>query len=135
MNIDEWRAQRAAGEEGELPSGLTVVLQKVHILDLVTQGRIPQTLQPILEAQMQGKSTPPMDMEQLKAYKEMIDIVALACIKAPQGLAAEELPTQDKMAIYHWAMEGSNKLTSFRRKEKEPLEPAFTGNGVRAKTK
>ena len=54
---------------------------------------------------------------------------------AGRMLTADELPTQDKMAIYHWAMEGSNKLTSFRRKEKEPLEPAFTGNGVRAKTK
>lgn len=135
MNIDEWRAQRAAGEEGELPSGLTVVLQKVHILDLITQGRIPQTLQPILEAQMQGKATPPMNMEQLAAYKEMIDIVALACIKAPQGVTADELPTQDKMAIYNWAMEGSNKLASFRRKEAQPVEPAFARNGVRTKTK
>ncbi len=135
MNIDEWRAQRAQGEEGELPSGLTVVLQKVHILDLVTQGRIPQTLQPILEAQMQGKATPAMNMEQLAAYKEMIDIVALACIKAPQGVMADELPTQDKMAIYNWAMEGSNKLASFRRKEAQPVEPAFSRNGVRTKTK
>jgi len=135
MNIDEWRAQRAQGEEGELPSGLTVTLQKVHILDLVAQGHIPQQLQPTLEAQMQGKATPAMDMEQLKAYREMVGIVALACIKEPQGLTVDELPMQDKMAIYQWAMEGGDKLATFRRKEAQPVEPAFSRNGVRTKTK
>jgi len=135
MNIEQWRAQRAAGEEGELPSGLTVILQKVHILDLVAQGNIPQQLQPILEAQMQGKAAPPMDMEQLKSYREMVGIVAMACIKEPQGLTADELPWQDRLAIYQWAMEGGDKLATFRRKEAQPVEPAFSRNGVRTKTK
>lgn len=135
MNVEEWRAKRAAGEEGELPSGLTVVLQKVHILDLVAQGNIPQQLQPVLEAQMQGKATPAMDLEQLKAYREMVGVVAIACIKEPQGLTAEELPMQDKMAIYQWAMGGSNKLATFHRKKKESLELAQSRNGVRPTAK
>ncbi len=84
---------------------------------------------------MQGKAAPPMNMEQLKAYREMVGIVALACIKEPQGLTVDELPMQDKMAIYQWAMEGSNKLATFRGKEAQPVEPAFARNGVQPTAK
>jgi len=46
MNLEEWRAARAEGEEAELPSGLTVKLRRVSALDLANQGKIPSTLQP-----------------------------------------------------------------------------------------
>lgn len=126
MNLEEWRAARAAGEPGTLPSGLTVVLQKVHIMDLVSQGKIPQQLQPALERQLghSNNKSQQMTTDELAAYYELTGIVALACIKEPQGLTAEELPAEDKIAIYTWAMEGTQKLQPFRRQEKKLMESA-----------
>lgn len=126
MNLEEWRAARAAGEPGTLPSGLTVVLQKVHIMDLVSQGKIPQQLQPALERQLghSNNKSQQMTTDELAAYYELTGIVALACIKEPQGLTAEELPAEDKIAVYQWAMEGAQKLQPFRRQEKKLMESA-----------
>ncbi len=126
MNLEEWRAARAAGEPGTLPSGLNVVLQKVHIMDLVSQGKIPQQLQPALERQLghSKEKSQQMTTDELAAYYELTGIVALACIKEPRGLTAEELPAEDKIAVYQWAMEGAQKLQPFRRQEKKPMESA-----------
>lgn len=126
MNLEEWRAARAAGEPGTLPSGLSVVLQKVHIMDLVSQGKIPQQLQPALERQLSHSKEKPQQMttDELAAYYELTGIVTIACIKEPQGLTAEELPAEDKIAVYQWAMEGAQKLQPFRRQEKKLVESA-----------
>jgi len=128
MNLDEWRAQK--GIEGDLPSGLTVTLRKVHVLDLVASGTIPQTLQPMIEKSLSGVKQTTMTIEELKSYREMVHIVAGACIIGPEGLTVDELDLTDKIAIYQWAMEDTRKLEPFRSKKAQPMESSPASNGL-----
>lgn len=133
MEYQEWLAQQDAGTEGDLPSGLTVRLKKVHILDLVASGTIPQTLQPMIERQMNvaqgGKPQTSMSIDELKSYHEMVGIVAAACLIDPPD-AISRMDLTDKIAIYQWAMEDTKKLQSFRGKTPKSVESSPISNGV-----
>lgn len=131
MNLKEWRKAQAQGEDGVLPSGLEVVLKKVHVLDLVNAGRIPQTLRPVLDALMNGKSDKSgLSVDEMPAFYELVTLIAGACLREPEGLEVSELPVEDRMAIYLWAMEGVQRLEKFRSRKNQPVEPAFSRNGV-----
>jgi len=131
MNLEEWRAARAEGEEAELPSGLTVKLRKVSVMDLAKQGKIPTTLQPQFDKfakQQQAKMT----LADLKEFAPMVELVCRACIVEPEGLDVAELPFTDQIAVFGWANEGANQLQIFRKLKAKPVEPAHNGGGVRA---
>lgn len=129
MNLEEWRLKREQGEEAELPSGLTVTLRKVSALDLANQGKVPTTLQPqvdkfLLKSQQQNQKA---SLNDLKDFIPVITLVCKACIIEPGNLDAEELPVEDRMAIFGWANEGAGRLITFRKSAKKPLESAHNG--------
>lgn len=137
MELKEWRALREEGEPATLPSGLDVRLRRVNALDLATQGRIPQELHPQLDQFFQQGKTKAngMTLEEFKEFSGLIDIVCMACIVAPAGLEATELPYEDRLAIFTWANEVSGKLKPFRRTEEKPVDVAFAVGDVRPEAK
>jgi len=135
MNLEEWRAARAEGEEAELPSGLTVKLRRVSALDLANQGKIPSTLQPqvdkfLVKSQQQNNNK--TSLSDLKEFLPVVTLVCKACVIGPEGLDVEELPVNDRMLIFGWANEGAGRLQTFRKSAKKFVEPALDGSGVRA---
>lgn len=122
MNVDEWRKLREQGEDATLPSGLTVQLRQVSMLDLASKGEIPQTLKPQIDALMQGGGKlDKMTLDGVNKFVGVIDLVVGACLAGPDGLKVSELTYQDKIAIFNWANEMSGKLQPFRRQEAQPV--------------
>lgn len=120
MNLQEWRELQAGGEEAVLPSGLTVKLKRVGVLDLARRGEIPQTIQPQIDGFINAASNgaaPQVGLNEFNKFASVIDLVCGACILAPEGLQVEELPHVDRLAIFDWANEVNAQLTTFR---KEP---------------
>lgn len=126
MNLDEWRAIRVGGEEAELPSGLVVRLRRAGVMDLAGQGKIPTTLQPQLDKFI-NRTQQKVTMADVESFAPLMALVCKACIIEPVELDVDELPHSDQMAIFQWANEGGNKLQTFRRPEKKPLELARNG--------
>lgn len=124
MNLAEWRALQSEGDDATLPSGLTVKLRRVGVMDLAERGQIPQTLAPQLEAYMSGGKK--VTLAQFNEQAEVINLVCQACIVAPADLGVEELPFADRLAIFQWANEVNQPLTSFRAKQNGAVETAFT---------
>lgn len=131
MNLEEWRSARAEGEEAELPSGLTVKLRKVSVMDLARLGKIPTTLQPQFD-KFAKKQQAQMSLADLKEFAPMVELVCGACIVEPSDLDVAELPFTDQIAVFGWANEGANQLQTFRKLKAQPLELAYNGSGVRA---
>ena len=122
MNLDEWRKGREQGEDATLPSGLTVQLRQVSMLDLASKGQIPQTLKPQIDALMQsGGKVKDVSIDALYKFVGVVDLVCEACLAGPDGLKVEELTYQDKLAIFNWANDMSGKLQSFRREQAQPV--------------
>jgi len=114
MNLQEWRAKQQSGEAFTLPSGLEVRVRKVGMLDLAAQGKVPATLAPQINEMMKSGGVVSSDLEQLARFAELLNIVCMACLAAPEGLDATELPYEDKLAIFNWASAVSAKLSPFR---------------------
>lgn len=114
MNLSEWRQARQQGTEATLPSGLTVTLKQVSLLDLASSGRIPQTLiAPVNELINKGQSSTPT-LDDLTAMGPVVDLVVRAALVGPDGLTVEELPFSDKLAIFEWCNAEAQKLSTFR---------------------
>ena len=122
MNLDEWRSKRQQGEGATLPSGLTVQLRQVSMLDLAARGQIPQTLKPQIDALMQsGGKLDKMSLDAVNKFVGVVDLIVGACLAGPDGLTVDELTYQDKIAIFNWANEVSGKLQPFRPEQAESL--------------
>ncbi len=136
MNLSEWRALKAEGEEAQLPSGLVVRVKRVGLVDLAEQGKIPQTLQPQIDeigqiAQDAKKGKSP-GLDQVGRFTDVLEIVCRACLVGPEGLDVGELDFTDKMAIFTWANEAAVGLKTFRVQQAEPLGVGRNGTAVRA---
>jgi hypothetical protein len=114
LSLDEWRRLRTEGEDAELPSRLVVQLRRVSMLDLAEQGQIPTTLKPKLNALIRRGRKMQMDLDKLKEFIEVVNLVCAACIVGPQGLKVTELPYEDRIAIFNWANQFSGRLQPFR---------------------
>lgn len=122
MNLEQWRKQRQNGEDAQLPSGLTVQLRQVSMIDLASKGQIPQTVKPQIDALMQGGGKlDRMSLDAVGKFIGVIDLVVGACLAGPEGLQVDELTYQDKIAIFNWANEMTGKLEPFRQKQAEPV--------------
>lgn len=134
LDLAAWRAKQNAGEKLVLPSGLLVTLKRVGVLDLAAKGSIPATLVPQLNQIMaEGKMTN-MSLKDFEGFAEMINTVAGACLLEPEGLQVEELPYDDRVAIFSWANAGGSRLQPFRKPETQPLESTRPSNVVQSKT-
>lgn len=114
LGLAEWRRLREEGEEAQLPSQLVVRLRRVSMIDLAEQGEIPATLKPKLNALIQQGRTVRMDLDKLREFIEIVNLVCAACIVGPQDLRVSELPYEDRMAVFNWANQFTGKLQPFR---------------------
>jgi hypothetical protein len=120
MNLAEWRAKQAQDEEALLPSGLEVRVKRVSVFDLVEQGRIPQTLQPQIDAFLK-QGTKASAIEMVNGMGELITLCCRAAITAPADLDAAELPFTDRLALFTWLNEDASKVSSFRVGKAKPV--------------
>lgn len=123
MNLQEWRKLQNAGEPAQLPSGLEVQIKRVGVLELAEQGKIPQTLSVQVERFMAGERP---KLDDFKEQAAIINLVCRACLVGPEGLDVEELPYQDRLAIFQWANEVNKPLESFRQKQNGAVETPFS---------
>lgn len=116
MNLQEWRRLQNEGEDADLPSGLTIKIKRVSMMDLAESGKIPQTIQPQFEKLMAmgNKVAEQMDLKTFTQFAGLITAVCDACIVDPDGLEAKELPYTDRLALFTWANEVNEELNFFR---------------------
>lgn len=129
--VQGWRAAREQGETVELPSGQVATLRRVHLLDLVESGRIPDELSGVvLQVIDEGVKKP--TIEDLSAYIEVVNLVAIASFVDPpvaaeaseEALGVDEVPFLDRADVFRWANEGARKLRPFRKEEAGAVAPA-----------
>ena len=123
--VQEWRAAREQVEPKTLPSGQVAMLRRVHLLDLVEAGKIPDALSGlVLEVIDEGIKEP--DLQDLTGYIEVVNLMAVAAFVDPplvqgkgtdEALGVEEVSFQDRAAVFAWANEEAQKLRPFRKEQ------------------
>jgi hypothetical protein len=118
FDLQEWLAKRYVDDV--LPSGLKVKLRKVSLMDLATEGGIPEPL----VAMISGKAKKiELAGDQLAEVMQVFEATARACIVEPEvidgysadgKLGVKDLPYTDKEFIFNKANEGVMSLANFR---------------------
>ncbi len=117
MDVTTWRQQRTATID--LPSGLTVTLRKVTLLDLAAQGAIPTPLLSLVASMVDGTSSDRLSLERFPDFAEAVNCVVRAALVDPKigdsddTVRIDELPFVDKLAIFNWCQAEVLALTSF----------------------
>lgn len=122
--VQEWRAAREAGETVTLPSGQVATLRRVHLLDLIEAGKIPDELTTVVLQLIDDKIHKP-SKEDLGAYIEVVNLVAIEAFMNPPvakeasegALGVDEVPFQDRAEVFRWSNEGARKLRPFRKEQ------------------
>lgn len=139
-NLAQWRSTRLA--EKTLPSGITVWLKDVSMMDLVLTGKLPEGIMEFVEKSGDdGKKE--IDLKEVAeagpGLGKMMDMLALLCIVEPpiaergddEHLGLNELSGDDKMFIMNWANREVKDLRPFREGEVEPVATVQPGDGIR----
>ena len=123
-------------EKIELPSGLTVTVQKVSVLDLAGKGKIPAPLLGVMQKLMDEPTgqLATVKLEDFERIATLIAFVTKACVIDPPiadvaddtHLALDELTIEDQLTIFNWANGDAMKLSSFR------VQPGRNGSTGRA---
>lgn len=130
-DLRSWRLAREV--ERELPTGLTVRLRRVGLLDLASSGQLPAPLLGLLQDmadRSNGRLT--VELAQLPQYAELMDVVALAAVIEPpiqttgddEHLGVDELTFGDKLEIFNFVNGGAQVLAPFREGAVEPVAVA-----------
>lgn len=135
MNLTEWRALQAGGEEATLPSGLSIRIKHVSLLDLALSGAIPQTLSAKVEQVMKGGQVRNISVKEFQEYAELINLVCAAAIVKPSRdeLDVAELPYLDRLSVFTWANQ-AKRLEPFRRQQTTDVESALDSDDLRDET-
>jgi len=139
-NLAQWRATRL--HELLLPSGMTVWVKDVSMMDLMLTGKLPENLIDFAdEAGKQGKAEINLKdvVKSGTDFNVMLNTVVLSCIVEPpvaekgddDHLGLDEINGDDKMAIFNWANREVGQIRPFREGEVEPLAAVLPGNGLR----
>lgn len=135
----EWRAG-ISGYQILPSSGNVIRLKHIGIMELIEQGRIPQTLS-AAAVQVAGTGLKTQTEKQLKEYIRIVNISVCACATEPRvvqrpvkrveggqeetdwdspppedALYIDELPFVDREQIFKWACGLSSRLQPFRPK-------------------
>lgn len=140
MKLSEWRKSRRA--EASLPSGLDVQLQKVSLVDLAAEGKIPAPLLGTIDEMTEMTEDVMIDLAEFPKYAEAINVVASAVILDPpvaeepdaEHLGVHELPFEDRVWLFNWANEEAGELAGFREEQGAGNESAFDGADVQPET-
>lgn len=130
MNLADWRASRL--HELTLPSGLTVTVRDVTMTDLLLTGKLPASFVDMAsDAAQNGASN--FDLKQLAEngaeFKSMLDALVSIALVAPEigtmaddtHITLDELPNDDKMAIFNHVNREVTALQSFRERQDKPV--------------
>lgn len=118
--VQEWRQSRIV--EVELPSGNRAKLKRVSLIDLIEQGRIPDTLSGMaIEAATQSKLRK-ISLAELLEYVQVVNLVVKACFEEPQvedqgsetSLGVDDIDFVDRAHVFQWANGVANELRPFR---------------------
>ena len=118
LNLADWLETRTL--ETVTPSGLAIKMRRVGLLDLLTQGGVPEPLLALLSS---GTDNITVDPEQLPEVMGAFDAMAKACLIEPEiidgrsrdgKLGLEDLPYEDKEFIFGLANEEAEALEPFR---------------------
>jgi hypothetical protein len=129
VTLAEWRASRL--HEMDLPSGLHVTVRDVTMTDLLLTGKLPPAFVDIAQdAATKGDSLDLKEFAEKGAeFRVMLDaLVEIALVQPLIGASAdethitlEELPNDDKMAIFNFVNREVTALQSFREGEDKPV--------------
>jgi hypothetical protein len=141
--LAQWRASRL--HELPLPSGMTVWVKDVSMMDLMLMGNLPPSLLEFAEeANNQGKAE--IDLKKVAQsgpeFKSLLDTVVLTCVVEPpiaqladdDHLGLDEINGDDKMHIFNWLNREVSDLKPFREGEVEPVALVQPGNRLRAES-
>lgn len=136
MKLSEWRSSRQTEEE--LPSGLTVLLKKVSLVDLAAEGNIPAPLLGMIEEVSEVPEDAMIDLAEFPKYAEAINMVAMSVIQEPpiadepdeEHLGIDELPFEDRIWLFEWASQEAGDLMTFREGQESDGQFAFDGAGL-----
>jgi len=142
--LAQWRSSRL--KELTLPSGMTVWVKDVSMMDLMLTGKLPASLMDFAdEAGKQGKTE--IDLKKIVKsgtdFGLMLDTVVKICVVEPpiadkaddDHLGLDEINGDDKMFIFNWANREVEQLRPFREGEGEPVAAVLSGNGFREASK
>ncbi len=138
--LAQFRASRL--HEVPLPSGLTVWVKDVTMMDLMLTGKLPPSLIDVADdAQKQGQAE--IDLKKVAKsgaeFKAMLDMVVLTCVVEPpvqeigddDHLGLDDFNGDDKMAIFEWINREVAELRPFREGEAKSVAAVQPGNGLR----
>ncbi len=130
LNLAAWRASRI--HKLDLPSGLPATVRDVTITDMMLTGKLPASFVDMaIEASERGENG--MDLKQLAKngtdFREMLDALVTVSLVTPalgdvaddDHITLEEMPYDDKMAIFNFANREVTALQSFREGQDEPV--------------
>jgi hypothetical protein len=130
MSLADWRASRL--HELTLPSGLVATVRDVTMTDLLLTGKLPASFVEMAnDAAQSGASG--LDLKALAQngaeFKLMLDALVNIALVVPligavadgEHITLDELPNDDKMAIFNHVNREVTALQSFREGQDEPV--------------
>lgn len=128
MELNEWRKQQQDGEAFVTPSGLTVRVRRVSLLDLAEQGEIPAPLVGMVNKVL-DTAVHQLGVKDIPDYAATINHAVKAIVVDPPvadeatdtHIAITELPLKDRLAIFNWANR-VEVLRPFRRESGQPAD-------------
>lgn len=130
LSLAEWRASRL--HELTLPSGLVATVRDVTMTDLLLTGKLPASFVEMASDAAQNGSAG-LDLKQLAQngaeFKLMLDALVSIALVAPEigtvsdeaHITLDELPNDDKMAIFNHVNREVTALQSFREGQDESV--------------
>lgn len=119
--LAQWRASRV--HDLSLPSGLTVTVRDASVMDLIIDGKLPQTLLSMIVDETKDQAQVDLSMfSGSNDYGALINGMVRICVVDPPvadvaddtHLGIDELPGEDKLAIFNHANREVEQVKSFR---------------------
>jgi hypothetical protein len=137
MNLNEWRSKQR--REEVLPSGLTVTLRKITLVDLAAQGSIPTPLIASVNAVISSETFNVATVEDYQKYGAVVDLLVKASVVCPlladhgdeEHLGLDELSLDDKLFIFNIPHKPSEALAPFRPQPEGVVDSGSDGGAVR----
>lgn len=121
VTLAQWRASRV--HDLSLPSGLTVTVRDASVMDLIIDGKLPQTLLSMIVDETKDQAQVDLSMfSGSNDYGALINGMVRICVVDPPvadvadetHLGIDELPGEDKLAIFNYANREVEQVKSFR---------------------
>lgn len=126
--LHDWKSKIGGEYNFLLPSGITVRLKKLNIVDLVLSGFVPISLFPAMvklsENLTKEDGTKDVDQEDLKSFYNLLNKIVIKAVQTPKVTEKG-----DKNSISIFDVEVSDKLAIFMEvidfKGAQDLQPFF----------